>query len=88
MAIWSVSVSAARVRGKDEGRVQFPDGPLEHEQRGVGPKGRRLVCTQAIGVRLPDAPLTQRAHGQMGWRQLGRLEIWVRFPVGPLTYGR
>ena len=26
---WSVSVSAARVRGKDEGRVQFPDGPLE-----------------------------------------------------------
>ena len=26
---WSVSVSAARVRGKDEGRVQFPDGPLD-----------------------------------------------------------
>ena len=26
---WSVGVSAARVRGKDEGRVQFPDGPLE-----------------------------------------------------------
>ena len=25
---WSVSVSVARVRGKDEGRVQFPDGPL------------------------------------------------------------
>jgi hypothetical protein len=25
---WSVSVSAARVLGKDEGRVQFPDGPL------------------------------------------------------------
>ena len=26
---WSVSVSAARVRGKDEGRVQFPDGPFD-----------------------------------------------------------
>jgi hypothetical protein len=26
---WSVSVSAARVRGKDEDRVQFPDGPLD-----------------------------------------------------------
>jgi hypothetical protein len=26
---WSVSVSAARVLGKDEGRVQFPDGPLD-----------------------------------------------------------
>ena len=26
---WSVSVSAARVRGKDEDRVQFPDGPLK-----------------------------------------------------------
>ena len=27
--VWSVGVSAARVLGKDEGRVQFPDGPLE-----------------------------------------------------------
>jgi hypothetical protein len=26
---WSVSVAAARVRGKDEDRVQFPDGPLD-----------------------------------------------------------
>lgn len=26
---WSVSVSAARVHGKDEGRVQFSDGPLD-----------------------------------------------------------
>ena len=26
---WSVGVSAARVLGKDEGRVQFPDGPLD-----------------------------------------------------------
>jgi hypothetical protein len=26
---WSVGVPAARVRGKDEDRVQFPDGPLE-----------------------------------------------------------
>jgi hypothetical protein len=53
---WSVSVSAARVRGRDEGRVQFPDGPLKNIW-GVGPTGRRLACTQEIGVRLPDAPL-------------------------------
>ena len=25
---WSVSVAAAHVHGKDEDRVQFPDGPL------------------------------------------------------------
>jgi hypothetical protein len=31
MANWSVSVSAARVRGKDEDRVQFPDGPLQQK---------------------------------------------------------
>src|SRR6266513_2947754 len=28
---WSVGVSAARVLGKDEGRVQFPDGPLTNK---------------------------------------------------------
>ena len=55
---WSVSVSAARVLGKDEGRVQFPGGPLANNW-GVGPTERRLACTQEIGVRLPDAPLTR-----------------------------
>jgi hypothetical protein len=80
---WSVSVSAARVLGTDEGRVQFSDGQ-ETIKWGVGPTGRRLVCTQEIGVRLPDAPLDKRAHGPTGRRQLGRLEIRVQFPVGPL----
>ena len=70
---------AARLLGKEEGRVQFPDGPLTNKW-GVGPTGRRLVCTQEIGVRLPDAPLDKRAHGPTGRRQLGRLEIRVRFP--------
>ena len=68
---WSVSISAARVRGKDEGRVQFPDGPLTNKW-GVGPTGRRLVCTQEIGVRLPDAPLMGSwSNGTTPARQAG-----------------
>lgn len=55
-SLWSESVSAARVCGKDEDRVQFPDGPLEFRDAGL--TGRRLVCTQVIGVRFPGAPLT------------------------------
>ena len=30
---WSVSVLAARLLGKEEGRVQFPDGPLGRTQQ-------------------------------------------------------
>ena len=37
-SLWSVSVAAARVRGKDEDRVQVPDGPsTEH----ACPEGKR-----------------------------------------------
>ena len=59
---WSVGVLAAHVCGKDGGPtfgrcpVRFPDGPLE--TRDAGLTGRRLACTQVIGVRLPGAPLT------------------------------
>jgi hypothetical protein len=43
---WSVSVSAARVRGKDEGRVQFPDGPST-ERRAKATKGKNgLACSK------------------------------------------
>ena len=52
---WSVSVAAARRCGKAEDRVQFPDGPLEYWDAGL--TGRRLACTQVIGVRFPGAPL-------------------------------
>ena len=53
---WSVSVSVARVRGKDEDRVQFPDGPLL-KTWAARPTGRCLACNQEIGVRLPDGVL-------------------------------
>ena len=89
---WSVGVSAAHVLGKDEGRVQFPDGPLTNKW-GVGPTGRRLACTQEIGVRLPDAPLDKRAHGPTGRRQFGRLAVSFgnvagSIPGGSTVYGR
>jgi hypothetical protein len=83
---WSVSVAAGRVLGKDEDRVQFPDGPLRNKW-GVGPTGRRLVCTQEIGVRLPDAPLDKRAHSPTGRRQLGRLALSFGNAAGSIPGG-
>ena len=86
---WSVGVSVARVLGKDEGRVQFPGGPLA-TRWGVGPTGRRLACNQEIGVRLPDAPLAGSwSNGTTLARQASPvlLETWrVQFPVGPLIW--
>ena len=52
----SVGVSAARRCGKAEGRVQFPDGPLE--LGGARLTGKHLVCTQVIGVQFSGAPLS------------------------------
>jgi hypothetical protein len=62
---WSVSVSAARVRGKDEGRVQFPDGPLKNKW-GVGPTGRRQLGRLEIRVQFPVGPLLRKVAGY-GW---------------------
>ena len=82
---WSVSVSAARILGKDEGWAQFPDGPLTNKW-GVGPTGRRLVCTQEIGVRLPDAPLMGSwSNGTTPARQAGNPGS---IPGGSTVYGR
>ena len=71
--IGPVGVVAARRCGKAEDRVQFPDGPLEI--RGAGLTGRRLACTQVIGVRFPGAPLfglmVQREDTALAWRQSG-----------------
>jgi hypothetical protein len=81
----SVGVAAAHVLGKDEARVQFPDGPLE--TWAAGPTARHLGRNQKIGVQRPGGPLTtmtKRAHGLTARRQLGRLAIRVRLPVGPL----
>lgn len=69
---WSVGVSAAHLLGKEDDRVQLPDGPLE--ARAAGPKGRRLVCTQAIGVRVPGGPLDE--HGLMVQREDTRPAAW------------
>ena len=84
----SVGVAAAHVLGKDEARVQFPDGPLE--TWAAGPTARHLGRNQKIGVQLPGGPLmTKRAHGPMARHRYGMAEIRVRLPVGPLNeYGR
>ena len=81
---WSVGVSAARVRGKDEGRVQFPDGPLTNKWAGWSNGTTAWLATRRSGFDSPTGPLNKWAHGPTGRRQLGRLEIRVRFPVGPL----
>ncbi len=71
----SVGVSAAHLRGKQEGRVQFPDRPLDQTTRAAGPMGRRLTCNQEIGVRFPGGPLNklgvmvQREDTAMAWRK-------------------
>jgi hypothetical protein len=46
---WSVSVSVARVRGKDEGRVQFPDGPFNRALSPVATE-RRANVTKTNGL--------------------------------------
>src|SRR6185369_343572 len=43
--VWSVSVSAARVLGKDEVRVQFPDGPFNRTRSPVA-TARRAKATK------------------------------------------
>src|SRR4051812_10542872 len=45
----------------------------------------RLTLARSVGwVRFPSGPLI-RAHSPTERRQLGRLEIRVQFPVGPLV---
>ena len=54
---WSAGVSAARLRGKEEGRVQFPGGPL-FVVGGACPKGRRGCLASGLRwVRFPSSPL-------------------------------
>ena len=62
---WSVSVLAAHVRGKDEDRVQIPDGPLVENKWAVRPMVGLLVCNQEIGVRIPGGPLHSAQPGKM-----------------------
>ena len=52
----SVSVSAARVCGMDEDRVQFPDGPLSEMGWHV-PRGRLILARSVRRVRFPSGPL-------------------------------
>jgi hypothetical protein len=48
----SVGVSAARLLGKEEGRVQFPDGPLQ----------KTLLKTQGLLVQREDTwPATRKS---------------------------
>src|SRR6476659_9486200 len=50
------------------------------------PRGRLTFAKSVRWVRFPSGPLDQRAHSLTGRRQLGRLEIRVQFPVGPLIW--
>ena len=67
---WSVGVLAAHVRGKDEDRVQIPDGPLDENKWAVRPMVGLLVCNQEIGVRIPGGPLIRKVAGY-GWPGCG-----------------
>ena len=83
--LWSVGAAAARCLGKAGARVRLPDGPL----RTFGPAcrwGRLTLARSVCWVQLPSGPLNEWAHGPTGRRQLGRLEIRVQFPVGPLIW--
>ena len=79
---WSVGVAAARRRGKAEDRVRAPDGPLE--TRAARSTVGRLVCTQAIGVRLLGGPLVSMGSWSKGKTRPGVAEIPVQLWVGPL----
>ena len=66
----SVGVSAAHVLGKDEDRVQFPDGPLAD-----GPAcqwGRLTLARSVRWVQLPSGPLENTGSWSKGktppWR--------------------
>ena len=78
----SVSVAAARARGKDEDRVQFPDGPLL-KTWAARPTGRCLACNQEIGVRFPgrstkrNGLMVQRDDTALAWRRSGFDSRWV-----------
>ena len=83
--IRSVGVLAAHLLGKEEDRVQFPDGPLEQKSWAGMYRGATDPCK--IGV-VGSTPIRstgrQRAHGPTGRHQNGILEIRVQLPVGPL----
>jgi hypothetical protein len=83
---WSVGVSVARVRGKDEDRVQFPDGPLN--EWACMPLGATDPCK--VGVMGSTPIRSTEQHGLMvqrddassaGWRS-GFNSRWVH------CYGR
>ena len=56
---WSVSVLVARFRGKEEDRVQLPNGPLQLNQlSGPACRWRRLILARSVrSVRLRSGPL-------------------------------
>ena len=59
----SASVSAARLRGKEEGRVQLPGGPLKGVNGDACSKGRRDCLASSLWwVRFPPSPLRKRIH--------------------------
>ena len=79
---WSVGVSAARLLGREEGRVRFPDGPLEVESGLLVQALRSLRPAKGSVSRIRGGPLV-RAHGLTGTTP-SQAVVGVRLPVGPL----
>ena len=61
-SLWSVSVAAARVRGMDEDRVQFPDGRLD--EWAYMPMGASWVCILTVMGSTPGTD-AQRWSGPL-----------------------
>lgn len=79
---WSVSVLVAHRRGKAEGRVQLPGGPLTIWA--CMPMVATDPCKIGVIGSTPIRSTRQRADRPTGRHRPGVAEIRVRFPVGPL----
>jgi hypothetical protein len=78
---WSVGVPAARVRGKDEDRVQFPDGPLENwacmPLEATDPCKVGEVGSTPIRSTGDNGLMVQRDDTALAWRRSGFDSRWV-----------
>jgi hypothetical protein len=76
---WAAGPRGGRRLRTPEMRVRIPRGPLAGGRKAVFRQPWKLETVGSI-----PTPLTEWAHGPTGRHQFGRLEIRVRFPVGPL----
>ena len=79
---WAAGPTGGRRPRTPEMRVRIPRGPLAGGRKAGIRQPWKLETVGSI-----PTPLTEWAHGPTGRHQFGRLEIRVRFPVGPLEEG-